>query len=535
MHTDTSRILAAALLCGFLLLPHIGCSTSPDDGGTSAGACLSDKDCGFGEECVGGCVPVRATVYPHIQLASPLLRDALDDGEIAWRARHADMLIGRTTLNADDMRGQNANARLFEYFTIRYHLYPTQAAGWAYQNGENDEDFYLHYREDVTLPDYAGIVLVPGFPPGTVPGWNPARGPNDPPASATDRSQSRAFGIRVGNRPPWPLANVHNPDYRRFATDFISGLIDGTFYGHPRAMGNIEGVVIDNAIYYPEFGEGQLPKTDEFYGIPMDDLHPYAIAFETFFIELIDALHGRFGGGADVMANYGHVLFLSRNDRFSQNVQQIVDWAWGEVWVTYRGGYTPTSGGNRVISYEADYQKGIANMVLQSRSGGRRVLGARDPGGGSDRGRLYTLALFYLIHNPNTFYVYEATNSHLEPGPMDTWQWNPAVTVDIGSPAPIPAGVVDFEGNSGTREHYVLESGPDPYDPSLTYYVLARNFTKGLVLVKMLPKGSVDDDRSITTHTLAQPYRVVRGDGTLSAPTTFGSLRNNEGVILVTP
>ncbi len=44
-----------------------------------------------------------------------------------------------------------------------------------------------------------------------------------------------------------------------------------------------------------------------------------------------------------------------------------------------------------------------------------------------------------------------------------------------------------------TREHWVLASGPDPYRPDLTYRVLARRFSNALVLVKMLPKGSVDD------------------------------------------
>jgi hypothetical protein len=66
--------------------------------------------------------------------------------------------------------------------------------------------------------------------------------------------------------------------------------------------------------------------------------------------------------------------------------------------------------------------------------------------------------------------------------------------------------------------------------------MFARKFTKALVLVKMLPRGSVVDDRSVTVHELDRPYRILRGDGTPSAETcTSVSLRNNEGVILVLP
>jgi hypothetical protein len=118
-------------------------------------------------------------------------------------------------------------------------------------------------------------------------------------------------------------------------------------------------------------------------------------------------------------------------------------------------------------------------------------------------------------------------------GHLSAWQWNPAVEFDIGHPASIPLGATDFEGKANTNEHYLFAAGPDPFDSALTYRVFARRFTNALVLVKMLPAGSVIDTRSITTHTLDGPYAVLRGDGTLGDVVTTAQIRNNEGLILV--
>ena len=116
---------------------------------------------------------------------------------------------------------------------------------------------------------------------------------------------------------------------------------------------------------------------------------------------------------------------------------------------------------------------------------------------------------------------------------MSTWAWNPAVEFDVGRPAAIPPNAVDFEGRAHTKEHWVFASGADPVSPNLTYRVLARRFTNALVLVKMLPSGSVVDDRSTTTHALDRPYRPLQADGTLGAFITEARLRNNEALILI--
>jgi hypothetical protein len=121
----------------------------------------------------------------------------------------------------------------------------------------------------------------------------------------------------------------------------------------------------------------------------------------------------------------------------------------------------------------------------------------------------------------------------VDPVPLSVRQWNPAVQFDIGTPLSVPDGYVDFEGNPGTPYFYEFASGPDPYDSTLTYRVLARNYTNALVLAKMLPGGSVVDERSITTHPLDRAYAVLKADGELGPIVTEASIKNNEALILI--
>ncbi|HXV13479.1 MAG TPA: hypothetical protein VEC56_04680 [Candidatus Krumholzibacteria bacterium] len=500
----------------------------------SSSSCTTDLDCPLGQECVDGtCVPLRRSIFPHVQTGVVLLRAPVGD-EIEWCATHYDVMIG--AVRPDEMRALNPSMRFFDYTLSRYHTFDSgtkTAAEWAIARGWDPEDFYLHYEEDVYVPTWEGTVIVPGFPPGMVPGWNPGGGAN--PASASHRSQSRAVGFRWGN-PALPyFANVSHPGYRLYFLARTTGLVDGSWYfNQPFATGPLEGVLCDEAVYYPAFGEGLLDRTVEYYGIPLTDNHPYAVAVAGFYPALAAALRNTVGTTVDVMPNFGHVLFLNYPNPSAMTIQTTTPWILGEVWVTFTGLSSPTSGPNRCITYENDYVNAVRDIVEQTRARGRRVLGARDLSNGtsgSDRGRVFTLSLFYLLYNPNSYYVYETVDQ--SSAHVSAWSWNPLVEFDVGRPATIPPGAVDFEGRANTREHWVLDSGPDPYRPDLTYRVLARRFTNALVLVKMLPMGSVDDSRSVTTHPLDRGYRVLQADGTLGLSVTEARLRNNEALILV--
>jgi len=528
----------ALLVAGLAVVS--ACGRQPDAPETQSATCVTDLSCPAGEECGdGGCVPVAPTLYPHIQLGSALLRGYLDADEMAWRATHFDALVGRVANNADQLRALNPNIRSFEYWNARHHWYDdldNEAMNWASAHGYDGEDFYLHYKEDVEVPTWESVTLVVGFPPGVVPGWNPEWQPGDPPASAPDRASSRVFGFNSGQHEPWYMVNVTDPGLRRFVTEFLISVLDGSRQYTSYASGPIEGVMADEALYYAIYNEGLLGKSTEFFGVPLDEDHPYAVGFETLYPELAAAFHQHFGRTIDVMPNFATPYFLRLDNRCAQNVQMTTPWIWAEVWLADRGTYTPTSGSYRAITYEGDYDQSVVKIIGQTRRGGRRLLCARDltgGGAGTSRAKLFSLALYYLLHNGNTFYMYNSVNSHAGVGHLSTWQWNPAVEFDIGQPASIPPEATDFEGMANTKEHYLFATGPDPVYSTLTYRVFARRFTNALVLVKMLPAGSVIDDRTITTHPLDGSYAVLREDGTLGDVVTTAQIRNNEGLILV--
>jgi hypothetical protein len=508
-------------------------SSGPSDTDRSPGACVTDLSCPFGQECDGSaCAPLGPSLYAHIQTASALFRGYLDPAELQWRAQHYDLVIGMA--EADALRAANPHIRIFEYLNTRYLVHPVEASAWASAHGHDPEDFYLHYREDTTVPTWETTVLVPGYPPGVVPGWNPGGGGN--PATATSRDQSRIPGFWSGLPEPWYLANVDHAGYRAFLREHAAELIEGTFWSSGFASGPVDGIVCDNAIYYPIFQEGRIDRSAEYYGVAMTDDHPYAIAYETLYPDLAEHLFDEFASTRDVMPNYGHVYFLQYANRSAINVQTTTPWIWGEVWVTYTGQWSPTTGSSRCITYEGDYANAVRKIVEQTRAGGRRILGARDIANGSagtDRGKLFTLGIYYLLHNAHTYYMYETLSGHAGGAHISAWAWNPAVTFDVGQPDQIPIGATDFQGNASTKEHWLFASGPDPYDPALTYRVLARRFTNALVLVKMLPDGSVTDDRSITAHALDGTYAVLQADGTLGPAVTQATIRNNEALILV--
>jgi hypothetical protein len=510
-------------------------SSSPEPGDT--GGCVTDFSCALNEECEdGGCGPLRPALRTHIQTASCVLRGPLDDSEVTWRATHFDLLIAG--LDPDLSRAVNPNVRLFDYVITRFNRFdrpaPKTASQWAAANGYDGEDFYLHYREDTYIPTWEGRTIVPGYPAGMVPGWNPGGGGN--PATATGRDQARVVGYYYGPQ-PWYFANVSHPGYRAFLKYHIEGLMDGTwFYNQKFSSGPLDGVLIDDAIWYPQFGEGLLDHSSEYYGVAVNNEHPFTYAIENLFPGLASDMLNVFGETKEMMPNYGHVLFLDYPNRCAQNIQHTTPWIWGEVWVSYTGTSSPTSGSNRCMSEENDYDNAVRQIILQTRSGGRRIVGARDTASGingTDRGKLLTLGLYYLIHNPRTYYMYETIVGHDDPNHLSQWAWNPAVDYDIGQPDVIPAGEVDFEGKANTKEHYVFASGPDPVNGSLGYRVYARRFTNALVLVKLMPIGSTTDDTSITTHALDHTYVPLLADGNVGAPVTQVDIRNNEALILI--
>lgn len=94
-------------------------------------------------------------------------------------------------------------------------------------------------------------------------------------------------------------------------------------------------------------------------------------------------------------------------------------------------------------------------------------------------------------------------------------EWLPAYQVNVGWP---------------TADASVYHQGKAGCD----YTVFGRAYTKGLVLVRPKDFWNCTDygDTTVTTITLPQPMRPLRGDGTLGPSGITASLRNAEALEL---
>lgn len=148
---------------------------------------------------------------------------------------------------------------------------------------------------------------------------------------------------------------------------------------------------------------------------------------------------------------------------------------------------------------------------------------------GSDRGRLFSLATFYMINHQLALYGYKAVG-YPAGEHVSAWNWNPYVEFYIGQPAVNTLGLNDFQGNSGTDRYFVWKE-------SAGYEILGREYLRDdglrvLVLSKLMADGGREGADPIT-HELPGCYQSVQPDLTLGPPTREITLCNNEGAILV--
>lgn len=151
----------------------------------------------------------------------------------------------------------------------------------------------------------------------------------------------------------------------------------------------------------------------------------------------------------------------------------------------------------------------------------------------SDRYRTLMLSYYYMIARPETYFgafMDNNTISNLNPN-----RWFTSITTDIGQPV---------------SSYQLFASGNDPSQPTKTYRIYSRQYTKALVLYKPLSSdAAIQPDwnspfyatvgnagitgSGLTTHSLGGTYYPVSPDGTIGSGITSISLRNAEGAILI--
>jgi hypothetical protein len=198
---------------------------------------------------------------------------------------------------------------------------------------------------------------------------------------------------------------------------------------------------------------------------------------------------------------------------------------WLECWIVTNGPTAPATTQSRSATLDCPY----AYWMEEQDKG--LIFTAHDPEG-SERGKRFSLAMFYMINHPNAFYYYRTRGHYIDPGELiEDYFWNPWVEYDVGQPAGNSFGLQDFEGQTGTTKYFVYETGAE-------YEVLGRCYLRDgsqhiLVLVKLMAWGCQEGEDPVSI-TLPGSYKpVLDSSGTLGPATDSITLSNNDGVILV--
>ena len=153
---------------------------------------------------------------------------------------------------------------------------------------------------------------------------------------------------------------------------------------------------------------------------------------------------------------------------------------------------------------------------------------------GSDRGREFSLATFYMINHQMAFYYYR-TKDHMLADPDKVWicQWNPMVEFDVGQPNENALGLPDFQGNYNTDLYFVWAQQANRYKILGREY-LREDGRRVLVLTKIRdPYNSLGEGLDPTTHTLPHLWYRLNPDMTWGPASAQITLTNNEGAILL--
>jgi hypothetical protein len=380
-------------------------------------------------------------------------------------------------------------------------------------HGYRFDDLLMHYKYDVQTWL------------GSTPGWNPADDFDgdscaDRPPSRTNRTAPclRDAEVHVPNywmpgQFVW-RAKIMHPGYTGYVID---GAVD--LWTQTRC----DGFHYDTAAY--ENWSIELGKTFTYDGYDEADPDFPMRTDQLLFVPTVaKAIEEKIGHRAIHIANTVSPSYTCRIPESKEPSLRYVENTLNETWMQ-------TNSNGRNVMTTSRRQDFINCPYLDWLEQGKGYVFACFDELGSDRGKRFSLATFYLINHQMAFYFYR-TDDHLVRDGEYVWdkQWNEYVDFGVGSPAVNSFGFPDFQGGYGTNRYFVWATDAD-------YEILGREYLRGdgrrvLVLVKLMADG-MTEDTSPTIHQLPHPYRAVKPDLTLDDPVTQVELRNNDAVILV--
>ncbi len=447
-------------------------------------------------------------VLPHINVAGVSYSNPDTDQEYDWRVEHYDLLLftfgsyvldefigvkerspGLVSLRYDNMHSH-----------IMYHDRKMNALDdWIENHPEYGvfEDYFLHYKYDCIQ---AGIERKGWNPDEDLnvnhirDGYeaNPQTDPIDPNRSADFKHESRI--MTRYNRTDRVFANVGHAGYQAFNAQFS---YDEVHTADVPSIGyDFDGMFVDNTNTYA-FMWDSVPDNEvlEYPDDPQREEDWHEDMVETFAAVKAQLADKKL---------YINTIYFHLPQYFP-----VTDGDFKEYVIHGRssmGGGEPYYMHLARLATEAE-QYSVLTVANYTDESGNPLYTFSE-----DRYKIFTLAQYYLLHSPYTYFNYQVGNT--------SWnhdlhaQWFEAMGYNIG----IPIG-----------DEYIYATDNQPNGQAAVY---AREFTNGLVLAKFKPNWVNDFDQP-STHDLGGSYKLLGVDGSLGPVINQITLRNSQAAILI--
>jgi hypothetical protein len=379
--------------------------------------------------------------------------------------------------------------------------------------GYTFDDLVMHYKWDVDT--WLGFT----------PGWNPADdrdhdlcrdlGPSDP-----LRTAQCIWDAEVRKPNFWEPGQFRRR-VKIMHPGYIAAIADKTVNWWGERGGN--GFYYDCAVY--ENWSIQLDKTFTYEG--EDEADPnfrMRVELLLFVPTVVKAIERRIGVQDIYLANTITPYYSCAIPESKQLALTYLENSYNENWIVTNDPESPPMSKDRRENY-----LNCPFIDWMERDKGY-VFTCYDPHG-TDRGKRFSLALFYMINHQMAFYAYRTDDHWLFDGQnVRDKQWNEYVDFDVGQPATNALGLSDFQGNVGTNRYFVWISHDD-------YEILGREYLREdgqrvIVLVKIMERNQTEGVGP-TVHPLPNTCRLVQADLSLGDPINEIVLYNNDGVILI--
>lgn len=472
----------------------------------------------------GSTVATGGSNYPNIKIYGHTYKNLSGyPADAGFIARHFDMVMWGGPIVGDSSAASNPTMVWLHEAgnipSIRSGYDSTRVELWIDDSANNPmgydwSDLLLYYKYDTT--NWVG----------TFPGWNPGDDtdgsecidstegnnglPSVPNRTAQCEWDARAL-LQVGSK-HWMLANVPAAAYADFTADEAKYAVD---------TWNVEGFHFDVAAY--QSLSLNLGNTFTYEGwSETDPDFPYIEDKIAFLPSVMADVESEVGSPVIAIANMVSPTYICNSGGYYEPQH---DYALAylenlnlEAWLPYLS-YANTSRRERLLECPfldfLEQGKGIAFTYREVSP--------------TEQGKLFSLAMFYMINHQMAFYFYMLNNA--DGTNAENTFWNPWVEYDVGQPVVNNLGFNDFQNQSGTNRFFVFASGS-------TYEVLGRQFLRSdnkrvLVLAKVMGPNESLGAGTGTTIALNGSYKKVLSDFTLGPTINQITLVNNEGVILV--